>query len=87
MNRDNVVMSKKTPSFEQAVDQLEGLIEQIESGEIGLEDALKRYEDGTKLIQRCRTILESAEKKIAELTTPDSAATDFTEDLESADKD
>ncbi|MEM9914130.1 MAG: exodeoxyribonuclease VII small subunit [Planctomycetota bacterium] len=61
-------MSKKAPSFEQAVDQLEGLIEQIESGEIGLEDALKRYEDGTKLIQRCRSILDSAEKKIAELT-------------------
>ncbi|MEM1028267.1 MAG: exodeoxyribonuclease VII small subunit [Planctomycetota bacterium] len=61
-------MSKKTPSFEQAVDQLEGLIEQIESGEIGLEDALKRYEDGTKLIQRCRSILDAAEKKIVELT-------------------
>lgn len=68
MNRDNAAMSKKAPSFEAAVDQLEGLIEQIESGEIGLEDALKRYEDGTKLIQQCRKILDSAEKKIAELT-------------------
>ena len=68
MNRDNDGRSKKAPSFEQAVEQLEGLIEQIESGEIGLEDALKRYEDGTKLIQRCRSILDSAEKKIGELT-------------------
>ncbi|MEM6854385.1 MAG: exodeoxyribonuclease VII small subunit [Planctomycetota bacterium] len=67
-------MSKKAPSFEQAVDQLEGLIEQIESGEIGLEDALKRYEDGTKLIQRCRSILDSAEKKIAELTEDQSVS-------------
>lgn len=64
-------MTKKAPSFEQAIDQLEELIEQIESGEIGLEDALKRYEDGTKLIQRCRSILDSAEKKIAELTSED----------------
>ncbi|MEM7624907.1 MAG: exodeoxyribonuclease VII small subunit [Planctomycetota bacterium] len=61
-------MPKKAPKFEEAVDQLEALIEQIESGEIGLEDALKRYEDGTKLIQRCRSILDTAEKKIAELT-------------------
>ncbi len=67
-------MSKKAPSFEQAIDQLESLIEQIESGEIGLEDALKRYEDGTKLIQRCRSILDSAEKKIAELTAEDEYA-------------
>ncbi|MEM1107521.1 MAG: exodeoxyribonuclease VII small subunit [Planctomycetota bacterium] len=64
-------MTKKAPSFEQAVDQLEVLIEQIESGEVGLEEALKRYEDGTKLIQRCRSILDSAEKKIAELTADD----------------
>lgn len=64
--------TKKTPTFEQAVEQLEDLIEQIETGEIGLEDALKRYEDGTKLIGRCRKILDSAEKKIAELTVLDS---------------
>lgn len=64
--------AKKTDAdklrFEQAIDQLEQLIEQIESGEIGLEESLKRYEHGTKLIRRCRAILDSAEKKIAELT-------------------
>ncbi|MBB6428271.1 exodeoxyribonuclease VII small subunit [Algisphaera agarilytica] len=69
-------MTKKAPSFEQAIDQLEELIEQIESGEIGLEDALKRYEDGTKLIQRCRSILDSAEKKIGELTADGEAEGD-----------
>lgn len=70
--------AKKAPNFEEAVDQLEALIDQIESGEIGLEDALKRYEDGTKLIQRCRGILDTAEKKIAELTvdTDESLAVD-----------
>lgn len=72
---------KPAPSFEQAVDQLEDLIEQIESGEVGLEDALKRYEDGTKLIQRCRGILDTAEKKIAELTADaDSLGDDSAED-------
>jgi exodeoxyribonuclease VII small subunit len=65
-------MSKTAPNFEAAVDQLETLIDQIESGEIGLEDALKRYEDGTKLIQRCRSILNRAEKKITELNVDES---------------
>ncbi len=56
------------PSFEQAVDQLETLIARIESGEIGLEESLRHYEDGTRLIQRCRGILDTAESRIAQLT-------------------
>jgi len=55
-------------SFEQAISQLEQLIEKIESGEVGLEEALKHYEHGTELIKRCRSILDAAEKRIAELT-------------------
>ena len=72
-------MSEQTPqqdtselSFEQAIDQLEQLIEKIESGEVGLEEALKHYEHGTALIKRCRTILDSAEQRIAELTEDES---------------
>jgi len=54
--------------YEQAIEQLEALIERIESGEIGLEESLKQYEHGVKLIQRCRAILDSAETRITELT-------------------
>jgi len=54
--------------FEDAIEQLEELIEQIESGEIGLEESLKRYEEGSALIKRCRTILDGAQAKITELT-------------------
>ncbi|MEE9403326.1 MAG: exodeoxyribonuclease VII small subunit [Algisphaera sp.] len=61
-------MKNKALSFEDSVEQLEQLIDRIETGEIGLEDALKHYEDGTKLISHCRKILDSAEKKIADLT-------------------
>ncbi|MEO1237352.1 MAG: exodeoxyribonuclease VII small subunit [Planctomycetota bacterium] len=71
------------PSFEEAVDQLEMLIDQIESGEVGLEEALRRYEDGTALIRRCRAILDTAERKIAELTADggdDSAGGDALDD-------
>ncbi len=54
--------------FEDALGRLEELIELIESGEIGLEESLKRYEQGTKLIKRCRAVLDGAQRKIAELT-------------------
>jgi exodeoxyribonuclease VII small subunit len=55
-------------SFEDALGRLEELIDQIESGEIGLEESLKRYEQGTALIKRCRSVLDGAQQKIAELS-------------------
>ena len=62
-------MSKaKELKFEQAVEQLEQIIEGVESGDIGLEDSLAQYEKGMKLIGQCRSILAAAEKRIAELT-------------------
>ncbi|RME31990.1 MAG: exodeoxyribonuclease VII small subunit [Candidatus Zixiibacteriota bacterium] len=70
-------MTKRTPKieklgFEDAIERLEELIEQIESGEIGLEESLKRYEEGSALIKRCRSILDDAHQKIYELTaSPD----------------
>ena len=54
--------------FELAIGQLEQIIEEIESGQIGLEQSLSAYERGMKLIVRCRSILDTAEKRIAELT-------------------
>ncbi len=62
-------MGKSKPlKFEQAIEQIEQIIEQIETGEVGLEDAIQRTEDGMKLIKHCRAILDRAETRIAELT-------------------
>ncbi|MFG0248438.1 MAG: exodeoxyribonuclease VII small subunit [Phycisphaeraceae bacterium JB051] len=54
--------------FEESIEQLEEIIEQIESGEIGLEDSITQYEKGTKLIEKCRAILDRAQARITELT-------------------
>ncbi len=56
------------PTFEQALAQLEALIDRIETGESGLEQSLADYEKGTQLLQRCRAILDTTQKRIAELT-------------------
>jgi len=55
-------------SFEQAIRQLEGILEQVESGEIGLEASLSQYERGRKLIVRCQMILDRAQTRVNELT-------------------
>jgi len=55
---------EKKMTFEEALGKLEQLVEQIESGQIGLEESIARYEEGTKLVKQCRKILDAAEKKI-----------------------
>jgi exodeoxyribonuclease VII small subunit len=53
--------------YEVLVDQLEALVERIESGEIGLEDSIAAYERGVTLIARARAILARAEQRIEEI--------------------
>lgn len=60
----------KTPKnlkFEKAIEQVEEIIDQIEAGEIDLEQCLAKYENGVELLQHCDAILKRAEKKIADL--------------------
>lgn len=48
--------------------ELESLIDQIESGEIGLEASIDAYEKGVSIIESCRGLLASAEQRVEELT-------------------
>ena len=51
-------------TFEEALAELEQIVADIESGQVGLEESLVRYERGTFLIQHCRGVLNTAEKQI-----------------------
>ena len=55
---------EKLPTFEESIARLEGIVEQIASGKVWLEESLVMYEKGMELVQRCRAILDSAEKRI-----------------------
>jgi exodeoxyribonuclease VII small subunit len=55
-------------SFEDALAQIEQIIDRIESGEIGLEQSLAEYERGVGLINHCRGRLEGARQQIEDLT-------------------
>ncbi|MEK6676938.1 MAG: exodeoxyribonuclease VII small subunit [Planctomycetota bacterium] len=69
-------MSKKKPSFEEALKQLEQVAEQIEQGKIGLEDSIAKYEEGMILVKHCRDILSRAEHRIQQLqSAPDGSLT------------
>jgi exodeoxyribonuclease VII small subunit len=55
------------PTFEQALQQLEQIVQKLEKGELPLEDSLALYEDGIRLSRLCHGKLEEAEGKIAML--------------------
>ena len=61
-------------TYEQAIERLEEIINQIEEGTVGLEDSITSYRYGTELIKRCKTILETAEQEIIELDSKQSKA-------------
>jgi exodeoxyribonuclease VII small subunit len=54
-------------SFEQAIDDLNRVVVQIEDGRIPLQDSIDQYERGMALIRHCRTILQAAEKRIEQI--------------------
>ncbi len=62
---------REQPSFEEALAQLEGIVRHLEEGELGLDEALARYEDGVKLLRRCQQLLEQAERRIELLSGVD----------------
>lgn len=76
--------AKPAPDFEHSLQQLEGLVEQLEQGDLPIEDALKAFEQGVKLTRECQTILQQAEQKVQLLTEQDGEirATDFHDDQE-----
>jgi exodeoxyribonuclease VII small subunit len=56
------------PSFEEALQQLEAIVEKLESGEASLEESIALFEQGTALAKLCEGKLNRAATKIQELT-------------------
>jgi exodeoxyribonuclease VII small subunit len=56
-------------SFEKALEKLESIVDQLESGDVPLADAVKLFEEGIALRKRCLGLLKDAEKKIAFLSS------------------
>ena len=58
-------------SFEEQMEDLEEIVEQLEKGELSLEDSVSKFEQGIKISKECNKALEEAEKKITILVKQD----------------
>ena len=53
------------------MEKLEKTVQELESGNLNLEDSIKKFEEGMELAKRCNEMLEEAEKKITVLIKKD----------------
>jgi exodeoxyribonuclease VII small subunit len=56
--------TKQVIDLEKALADLETLVEELEAGDLPLEKAMKKFEDGIKLTRSCQTALKDAEQKV-----------------------
>jgi exodeoxyribonuclease VII small subunit len=64
-------VTAKKRTFESALERLGEIVEQLEGGEIALDESMKIFEEGGELVKYCLTQLEDAEKKVQKLKTND----------------
>ena len=69
---------KEAPAFEDALEELESIVERMEDGEPSLEESLKFFERGMALTRKCQKALDDAEQRIQTLaeSEPPASATD-----------
>jgi exodeoxyribonuclease VII small subunit len=67
--RHEILMSKpaKRLKFEEAMQRLDAIVEAMESGQIGVEESIAKYEEAMSLAAHCRQILDQAEQRIQKI--------------------
>jgi exodeoxyribonuclease VII small subunit len=62
---------KKSADFERSLERLEALVEEMEGGELSLEEMISHFEEGSKLVGICTKKLNDVEQKIQKLVKQD----------------
>jgi len=60
--------AKKEPTFDERLERIESLVADLEQGDLGLESAIDRYQEGIALLKDCHGILGGYRKRVEELT-------------------
>lgn len=76
INERNKCKMEENISFEEIIKQLEQIAQELEKGDLNLDESVAKFEQGMKLSKKCNTILENAEKRINMLIRNDSDVTE-----------
>ena len=69
MSGDTIEIRFMASKFEEKVKELESIVSFLEKDELDLEESIKKYEMGIKLVKECNAILDATQKKITILQT------------------
>lgn len=73
--------AKKALNLEKSLEQLESLIDELESGDLPLDTAMKKFEEGIRLTRSCQTALKDAEQRV-EILLKDSGGEEALRDFD-----
>ena len=78
MTNESKKQTADQPSFEQSLKRLEEIVHLLEEGDLGLNEALKQYEEGVKLLRQSYELLQQAERRIEILSGVDTEGNPLT---------
>lgn len=70
-------MEKKEINFEENIKALEKIVEELESGNVPLDKALEKFNEGIKLSKECQTKLEEVSSAVNKILNEDGTLSDF----------
>jgi exodeoxyribonuclease VII small subunit len=82
-----VARNSKAPEFEQALAELEKLVETLERGDLPLDEALRNFERGVELTRHCQSALKAAQQRVEILLRRDGQAEAVPFEAESSEED
>lgn len=74
------------PDFEEALEQLDRIVVELEEGNTGLAESLEQYEQGVKLLRYCHDVLQRAQRKIELVTGVDAQGNPVSVPLDDSDR-
>jgi exodeoxyribonuclease VII small subunit len=70
--------AEKKLTFEEAMNQLEEIVDRLEEGDVPLEEAIEIYKNGMELSKLCHDKLKNVEEQLAQIITEDGSKESFT---------
>ena len=71
-------MEKKEEKFEEKLERLEKMVNELESGDVDLDDAINKYTEAMKLAKECSDKLKNAEESVNKILTESGNEEEFT---------
>ena len=68
---------EENKNFEESLQELEGIVKELESGNVNLDDAINKYTEAMKLVKECSDKIKNAEELVSKIALENGSLEDF----------